>query len=279
MRDTCHRTDLRFSRQAFTLIELLIVMMIIGLLATILIPSLHAARTAARVASSKALIFTLESAVNMFRADEVLGDYPPSFYMVYSADRDPYSPHTGTYPAFGAQTLLWGVCGADLLGSPGFPALSGLRDVYGDTNTYPRRGPFVDPGKLQIVRPNIKPSALAGKLSAQANRAPVILDSFKMPVLYYRADTNHQFHATDNEIFAEAAYDLDKGYRLDRPGGYYVRPGNPGSGLNGFITDLRLAEFSGTAGPYNRDSFILISAGPDKLYGTSDDVANFPVGH
>ena len=126
-------------RSAFTLIELLMVMMVIGLLATILIPSLHAVRTAARVASSRSLIFTLESAVNMFRADDVIGgDYPDSFYMVYSAARDPYSPHTGTYPAFGAQTLVWGVCGADLLGSPGFPLTHGLGYVYANQDEYPR---------------------------------------------------------------------------------------------------------------------------------------------
>ncbi len=28
--------------------------------------------------------------------------------------------------------------------------------------------------------------------------------------------------------------------------------------------------------PYNHDSYLLISAGPDKRYGTRDDVANFP---
>ena len=30
-----------------------------------------------------------------------------------------------------------------------------------------------------------------------------------------------------------------------------------------------------TEGPYNKDTFLLISAGPDMRYGSADDVANF----
>ncbi len=53
-----------------------------------------------------------------------------------------------------------------------------------------------------------------------------------------------------------------------------------GKELGGFITDDRYSMVTGgsTEGPHRIDSFILISAGPDQLYGTMDDVANFNVG-
>jgi hypothetical protein len=40
---------------------------------------------------------------------------------------------------------------------------------------------------------------------------------------------------------------------------------------------LQNAKVTAKRQPYRDDSFLLISAGPDGLYGTGDDVANFPI--
>ena len=41
------------------------------------------------------------------------------------------------------------------------------------------------------------------------------------------------------------------------------------------IVDQKVLEASGILWPYRADSYILISAGIDGLYGTSDDMTNF----
>ena len=56
-------------RSAFTLIELLTVVGIIGLLVGILLPSLQAARTQARKAKVKAQISAIEKALEIFKND------------------------------------------------------------------------------------------------------------------------------------------------------------------------------------------------------------------
>ncbi len=42
-----------------------------------------------------------------------------------------------------------------------------------------------------------------------------------------------------------------------------------------YITDPKATGASGRDWPYRADSYILISAGADGLYGTSDDITNF----
>ncbi len=63
-------------RSAFTLIELLTVVGIIGLLVGILLPSLSAARTQARKAQVKVQLDATRKALEAFTND--VGDYPES---------------------------------------------------------------------------------------------------------------------------------------------------------------------------------------------------------
>ena len=45
-----------------------------------------------------------------------------------------------------------------------------------------------------------------------------------------------------------------------------------------FIVDSKSEEMSNNAAyerPYNKDTFILVNAGPDGVYGTPDDITNF----
>jgi len=257
----------RAKTRGFTLIELLVVISILGLLIGILLPSLGAARNAARRAATRATIYTLDSGLEMFRADEVLGQYyPPSSW---PSTGDPYGANQKFY---GAQTLVWAVCGPLLEGTRGLRPGDDLYDIYvTNKDNYPLRGPFVETSALTIVKPTDDKCEIHAALGGISNDGPVILDNFDMPILYYKA-TNNDYDADDNSPFAAAAKLTGSGdYELDVDGNY----GEPGNGLRGFITDPRLAALGGSAGPYRRDSFILISAGIDRKYGTSDDVLNF----
>jgi len=262
-----HKND---KPRGFTLIELLIVISILGLLIGIALPSLNAAKDAARRASTRATIHTLDSGLEMFRSDEVLGRYyPPSYW-------NATNPYGANDPCYGAQTLVWAVCGPLLDGTRGFEPRGGddLHDVYHSSkDNYPLRGPFVEPGKLTIVKPTDDQCEIASALASGPiyDASPVILDNFNMPILYYKA-TNNAFQPGHNQPIAEVAQaPVDQGadYWLSEEGDY------GGRGFRGFITDPRLDALGGAAGPHRRDSFILISAGIDRKYGSSDDVLNF----
>jgi len=251
-------------RSAFTLIELMVVMLIIGLLASILVPSLGNVRKVVKTASSKTLIFNLEQAVNMFKSEAGLGNqYPPSYYHVSSVQDDPYHK-TGSYSAWGAQTLVWAVVGARLTGTKPFDPPLG--DHYDDTDI-PSHGPFIDPSKLKIVKPNDPKNAMFDKLGPVNNDAPVILDAFNMPVLYYRPD-----HGTTST----AIHDMLP--RTDNTG-FTVNPAvsaiTDDATFDTFFKDERAGDFGASDRPHNYDSFILLGAGADKKYGTVDDTANF----
>ncbi|MBW3598286.1 MAG: prepilin-type N-terminal cleavage/methylation domain-containing protein [Planctomycetes bacterium] len=69
-------------RPGFTLVEMLVVIVIIGLLAAILIPAIYAAVTNAREAAISAEITQLEMAVESYK--NANNDYPPNFYEDYT---------------------------------------------------------------------------------------------------------------------------------------------------------------------------------------------------
>lgn len=255
---------------AFTLIELLVVISILGVLVGILGPSLGQARILAKIASTRALVNTLDTAVRTFQSEARLGGaYPPSNW---PGTDMPRAGTTGS--ATGAQTLVWAVCGADMLGTAGFnTAVAPMNQLYNldasNKPVYPRTGPFIEPSKLTLMTlddPRLLKGATGGYDTA---KCPVIVDPFNNPILYFKADL-----AGTNVIDPTGIYHLDD----NKP---FLNNATAGTIPAASITDTRgTGKWNAVDKPYNADSFILYSASADGIYGpnpsgTNDDVTNF----
>jgi prepilin-type N-terminal cleavage/methylation domain-containing protein len=332
-----HRLARRQPARAFTLVELMVVIGIISLLIAIALPAFSAARTAAKRASTEAMISTLSTGADMFHADSALGGaYPPSVRTVVQ----PNPINNSQILVCGANLLVWGLAGADLLGTPGFRDLdnSGTNDIFGgwtndmgsnpaqpEVNLYalsgtkpyhPRSGPYVDLSKVRLTK-QMAPNSVKFQVPAGGGYldSHAFLDAWDQPILYYKANPNAKYIAAegyssvgnpdapsgiynlfDNAIITgggtdpgmdfgagRAHFSPDRNATNPRPmlGNPTVSPTNsafesqnpPGS----FVRHIFNPSISAVATPHRPDSFILLSAGADGLFGTADDVANFPI--
>ena len=288
---TCHHATApqpgrHGGRRAFTITELLMVIGVIALLISILTPSVLQVKNVARTAKTRAQLKVFSDALEMFYGNHVVGgDYPPSYWDSSGANNNPYadisqvSGPKNSYAAQGAQTLVWALAGADLLGTPGF-VQDQMKTRYALNNGKPaflRQGPIVDLTKVKIANPSA--SIMRTNFSPQPSAAvPVFPDAFGMPVLYYRAvkapDGTPTYYPDDNLAFRD-------GHNTDG----LVHPiysGNDNNnkkinGLTAFETYTKNFQITAAYQPHNPDTFLLISAGVDGRYGTVDDVTNYPL--
>jgi hypothetical protein len=100
-----------------------------------------------------------------------------------------------------------------------------------------------------------------------------------MPILYYKANTSGIGLVRDQrqEAVSIYRYSDNKGLVTIPPNKWYFDNDNPPVvGFRNFITDPKVIRPQGALPwPYKPDSYILISAGIDGLYGTADDITNF----
>jgi len=182
-------------------------------------------------------------------------------------------------------------------GSTGFAALTEPEKAI---NLGLRKGPYLEVEKANAVKVS---SLYASTLNVADTY--VLADMFRtvknrtttrqtgMPILYFRADTAKTWSASDAQgiptnplnciynignningfILARPPWDTSQVHPMGVAGGvgwkiFYQRiknPNFPGTAANNYA-DAR---------PYHADSYILLSAGPDGLYGSADDVYNF----
>ncbi len=203
------------ARAGFTLIEILAVILIVGILATILISQLGGADDAARISTTRSKLQTLSLAINAYELD--FGDYPPS-----SFNDEQGVPNDGTNVGVEALVVaLWsnGYDAGDLSSE-----VDSLRNVDGDHS-----------GK---------------KLTDFGNRTlPEIVDAWGNPIAY--------IHRRDYEV-------PNREYLTEDP--------DTGEEIRSIPTAHRNPELDTF---YCYRSYQLISAGPDALFGTADDVTNF----
>jgi hypothetical protein len=226
----------------------------------------------------KAQFTTIEAGLEAFNTD--FGDYPDSSSSS-GTSTPPFLPYCG------AQKLAEAMVGLDgfgfhkdsVFGHDGFDSSGNL--LYDIDPTSPlainlsqRKGPYLELEVANAVSlKNLYPLGggpfltypsfvLSDKFGLLKNTATA--KKAGKPILYFRANTNQTllskvYNSSDNS----------KMVKLD------------GSNLaeayfnTNFFDKIRNPNFTTPARPYRAESFILMSAGADGLYGTADDVFNF----
>jgi hypothetical protein len=270
--------------------------MLVGLL----LPALSVVRKAAKEVKQQAQITTIELALVAFKND--YGDYPPSDQ--FSHDVTP--PVANDY--CGAQKLSEALLGRDLLGFHPKSTWSATDPTFypfgpKPANLNERKGPYLELATANAFRLG-EPEGLF------ANPTPLNADTFVIcdvfgrksmsvggkpvkagtPILYYMANTSSKtiippalpeeriYNVRDNYALIDLKRMTDntphplKGPPDPRPSPWDSEPLY--ENFYRYIRDTKLLSV-GKQWPYRPDSYILISAGADGLYGTPDDIRNF----
>ncbi len=207
----------KHTNKAFSLVELLVVISIIGLLIAIALPSFNGAKEAAKKTATQGLISAISTGLEAYRAESSLGGgLPPSVSDATGASGGApkgsiVSPmHTVNTPPkvriTGASLLVYALVGPDSEGTVGFKPDSGkttwadslggwesglLYDMKEETRPVPapRYGPFGGAGLAEsaIKLDDIRADKDEDHLTPAELEQRVFVDNFGMPILYYKA--------------------------------------------------------------------------------------------
>jgi len=264
--------------RGFTLVELLTVLAIITMLIGMLVPALNTVRRFAKETKQKAQLASIDAALVTFRND--YGDYPPS--------RN-FSEDTGAQNYCGALKLCEALLGRDLMGfHPGSTWSATDNTFYNPGTLGERKSRYLELATTNAFR--------LGDLYADTgnlrNETFVLCDAFTTkkitvggktakagaPILYYRANTASTSLETPaaNERIYNYMHNQEliglKDFDDDGVLGEHPLGDTTGAYFYTYITDPKIVD---TAWPHRPDSYLLITAGADGLYGTADDICNF----
>ncbi len=286
--------------------ELLTVIGIMAMLVALLIPAVTAVRLTAKRVSQKAQFASIEISLTAFKTD--YGDYPPSNWW------DPALAGPRNYCGAQklAEALVgWDLMGFQPKSD--FRA-NGFNDagvfVYNPNDAVlmaQRKGPYLEPASAGVFRlADISPDK-PGLFIDTVELAPdtfVLCDVFSVkritfrkpgifetttqnagtPILYYRANTSSKslIPSGSPANYQDQIYNprdnfplINLGRLADWNKSSAARRRHILEDFNFFSEYIRDPKITARPWPYRPDSYILISAGPDGEYGTSDDICNF----
>jgi prepilin-type N-terminal cleavage/methylation domain-containing protein len=283
-------------RTGMTLVELLVVLGIIALLAGILIPALTLVQRTARETKQQAQFSAIDLALTGYKND--FGDYPPSdlttgFGGYCGAQKMTEALFGWDLSGFHPDTA-WRADGLDMTGGAGSYDPAQTRDINNDgvPDTFDeRKEPYLDLASDNVFRLG-STTDRQGLFLETGPLAPVtyvICDVFGYqkirllngqtvtagaPILYYRANTSEKtirgvYNPYDNDALVQIKELADNRGDRRHPLGW------SDNDYQYFYDYIRDPKIEARAWPYKPDSYILISAGADGIYGSSDDIRNF----
>jgi type II secretory pathway pseudopilin PulG len=292
------------------MIEILVVVGIIALLVGLLIPAVTMVQKTAKDVKQKAQFTAIDLGLAAFRND--YGDYPSSFWWSPSVSSGPQN-YCGSQKL--AEALLgwdlmgfhpnsaWRADGLDSLGglttyhppTPDAKSLSERRSRYieldtanafrlGESSPGARDGLFVD------TAPLTRSTYVLCDVFEVPQRKLQLADGKSItpgtPILYYRANTtsktiaagvdpdNRIYNWRDNVALISLGRLADWAKPVASRRAHPIAAGTTDPYFYDYIRDPKVM-VQNLPWPYRPDSYILISAGADGLYGTPDDIRNF----
>ncbi len=291
---------------AFTIIELLTVMSIIVILIGLLVPSLQMVKRYAKEVKQRAQFHSIEAALEIFSGDSEYGRYPDSNGV--DATNAQYCGAMRLCEAMVGQDLA----GFHPLSLFRADCTDGTTKLYANNpegtalgpsdriNLSSRRGPFLPADMANAYRlRQLYSDDGTGAFEGDPAGLFVLCDSYNrvvnrdtgkrigMPILYYKANKGNTIHdpngttppvANDSKGYIYNYLDNEALLALGLPptGEATDHPLFVPSKFYDTITNKKVTMTPATSGwPYRPDSYILISAGYDGVYGTDDDIFNF----
>jgi prepilin-type N-terminal cleavage/methylation domain-containing protein len=292
-------------KTGFTIIELLTVMSIIVILISVLVPGLNMARRYAKHVKQKAQFHSIGVALEQFSADQ--GGYPESGLTAAA-------PYTVGAQRLAEALMGRDRRGYDPMSNWDAQADSGSTTIYANDPLTPeglasldrRKGPYLpDVAAFQVVELYPLPASTGSVYPGITTPAPVLTDEYTVknvttasgkavkagsPVLYYKAnvsstlfpDSNSAINPVTNSYIINcldneeliALGTVKSGGSVKHFFDFISSPVTAVTARQMFYQAITNPQMS-PPWPYNQDSYILISAGFDGVFGTKDDVFNF----
>lgn len=302
----------KLKRAGFTIVELLTVMGIIALLLGLLVPALNLVRDYSKEIQQGAQFHSIGVGLAMFKTE--FGSYPESsdnFVTPHPVDDTPYGgaqklaeamvglDFLGFHPKadFRADGTYSRDDGQGGIEDPRvYDAIGGIEEngatpgMFGETgleNMQARKGPFVtlenaNAFKMEDVYENYEDFAFDSLvLCDEYSKKRHSVHKTGKPVLYYRARTGYTQQKSSDGIADDIYYYPDNALLIDLT---TVDDDGTAARLDSelefdeMILNEKFTGIDTVQKPYRENSYILISAGKDGLYGTPDDTFNFKKG-
>ena len=304
----------QLKKKGFSIVELLTVMSIIAILIGLLVPALNLVRRMAKDTKQKNQFHSIHIALEIYNGEQESypDSYARVTNSIYTVgaqhlaealvgrDLLGYDP-ASRWDAENDESIAMIYASKD-------PPKNATDDDVEDSLDR-RKGPYLNPENVEAYQlsqlytdttvgtGDVYPGNLAndGTPDTTASPAPVLTDAYRIktvtvgsrqvkagsPILYYKANTSSRiFDYTDptNSIFD--IYDNDDlvglGTIKDQINVKHKIDSAETDAVQKFYEEtIYNPKITSMDRPYNQSSYILISAGHDGIYGTSDDIFNF----